>query len=168
MAQQIIFLTYVLLPFVLGLLLSRKTRYLKRLAIGMAYNQRVRLGMVTLLAIYTLHLHVFYSLARPVSYGFYLSFFYMLTFISMKRHERLLLYLRADRKRLISLGFASIIVAAIPGMLTVGMTMAYTLIFACLFPRKTKQLSPKTEEPKAESATSDAASQTNSDSHEEE
>ena len=168
MAQQIIFLTYVLLPFVLGLLLSRKTRYLKRLAIGMAYTQRVRLGMVTLLAIYTLHLHVFYSLAQPVSYGFYLSFFYMLTFISMKRQERLLLYLRADRKRLIALGFASIIVAAIPGMLTVGMTMAYTLIFACLFPRKTKQLSPKTEEPKAESATSDAASQTNSDSHEEE
>ena len=168
MAQQIIFLTYVLLPFVLGLLLSRKTRYLKRLAIGMAYNQRVRLGMVTLLAIYTLHLHVFYSLAQPVSYGFYLSFFYMLPFISMKRHERLLRYLRADRQRRIALGFASIIVAALPGMWTVGMTMAYTLIFACLFPRKTKQLSPKTEEPKAESATSDAASQTNSDSHEEE
>ena len=168
MAQQIIFLTYVLLPFVLGLLLSRKTRYFKRLSLGMAYSQRIRLGMVAILAIYTLHLHVFYSLAQPVSYGFYLSFFYMLTFISMKRHERLLLYLRADRKRLIALGFASIIVAAIPGMLTVGMTMAYTLIFACLFPRKTKQLSPKTEEPKAESATSDAASQTNSDSHEEE
>ena len=168
MAKQLIFLAYVLLPFVLGLLLSRKTRYFKRLSLGMAYSQRIRLGMVAILAIYTLHLHVFYSLAQPVSYGFYLSFFYMLTFISMKRQERLLLYLRADRKRLIALGFASIIVAAIPGMLTVGMTMAYTLIFACLFPRKTKQLSPKTEEPKAESATSDAASQTNSDSHEEE
>ena len=96
------------------------------------------------------------------------QFFNMLTFISMKRHERMLLYLRADQKRLIGLGFASILVACVPGMLTVGMTMAYTLIFACLFPRKTKQLSPKTEEPKAESATSDAASQTNSDSHEEE
>ena len=168
MAKQLIFLAYVLLPFVLGLLLSRKTRYFKRLSLGMAYSQRIRLGMVAILAIYTLHFHVLYSWTLPVSYGFYLSFFYMLTFISMKRHERLLLYLRADRKRLIALGFASIIVAAIPGMLTVGMTMAYTLIFACLFPRKTKQLSPKTEEPKAESATSDAASQTNSDSHEEE
>ena len=168
MAKQLIFLAYVLLPFVLGLLLSRKTRYFKRLSLGMAYSQRIRLGMVAILAIYTLHFHVLYSWTLPVSYGFYLSFFYMLTFISMKRHERMLLYLRADQKRLIALGFVSIIVAAIPGMLTVGMTMAYTLIFACLFPRKTKQLSPKTEEPKAESATSDAASQTNSDSHEEE
>ena len=111
---------------------------------------------------------MFYSFAQPVSYGFYLSFFYMLTFISMKRHERMLLYLRVDQKRLICLGFASILVAAIPGMLTIGMTMAYTLTFACLFPRKTKQLRGKTEEPIAESATSDAAAQTNSDSHEEE
>lgn len=168
MAIQIIFLTYILLPFVLILLLSRKTRYLKRLALGMAYSQRVRLGMVTMLAIYALHFHVFYSWALPVSYGFYLSFFYMLTFISMKRHERLLLYLRADQKRLIALGFASILVAAIPGMLTIGMTMAYTLIFACLFPRKTKQLRPKTEEPITESASADATSQTNSDCYEEE
>ncbi len=167
MAQQIIFLTYVLLPFVLGLLLSRKTRYLKRLAIGMAYSQRVRLGMVTLLAIYTLHLHVFYSLAQPVSYGFYLSFFYMLTFISMKRHERMLLYLRADQKRLIALSLASILMACVPGMLTVGMTMAYTLTFACLFPRKTKERWLNIGEPTAESA-ADAASPTHTDGHEEE
>ena len=162
------FLAYLLLPFLLGLLFLRKTRYLKRLALGMAFSQRVRMGMVAILAIYTLHFHIFYSWIQPVTYGFYLSFFYMLTFISMKSHERMLLYLRADQKRLIALGFASILVAAIPSMLTVGMTMAYTLIFACLFPRKTKQLRPKTEEPIAESATSDAALQTNSDSHEEE
>ena len=75
MAKQLIFLAYLLLPFVLGLLLSRKTRYLKRLSIGMAYSQRVRMGMVAILAIYTLHLHVLYSWTLPVSYGFYISFF---------------------------------------------------------------------------------------------
>ena len=166
MAKQLIFLAYVLLPFVLGLILSRKTRYFKRLSLGMAYSQRIRLGMVAILAIYTLHFHVLYSWTLPVSYGFYLSFFYMLTFISMKRHERMLLYLRADQKRLIALGFVSIIVAAIPGMLTVGMTMAYTLIFACLFPQKVKMPREIVKPNLAESLPSDAASQTKTDEDE--
>lgn len=109
------FLAYLLLPFLLGLLFLRETRYLKRLALGMAFSQRVRMGMVAILAIYTLHFHIFYSWIQPVTYGFYLSFFYMLTFISLKRHERMLFYLRADQRRLIVLGLASIFVACIPG-----------------------------------------------------
>lgn len=165
MAKQLIFLAYLLLPFVLGLLLSRKTRYLKRLSIGMAYSQRVRMGMVAILAIYTLHLHVLYSWTLPVSYGFYISFFYMLTFICMKRHEKMLLYLRADQRRLVILAFGAILVAAIPGMITVGMTMAYTLVMACLFPRKVK-MPPMTIKPNlTESSASDAASQTNTDGY---
>ena len=72
----------------------------------MAFSQRVRMGMVAILAIYTLHFHIFYSWIQPVTYGFYLSFFYMLTFISLKRHERMLFYLRADQRRLIVLGLA--------------------------------------------------------------
>ena len=165
MAKQLIFLAYLLLPFVLGLLLSRKTRYLKRLSIGMAYSQRVRMGMVAILAIYTLHLHVLYSWTLPVSYGFYISFFYMLTFSCMKRHEKMLLYLRADQRRLVILAFGAILVAAIPGMITVGMTMAYTLVMACLFPRKVK-MPPMTTKPNlTESSASDAASQTNTDGY---
>lgn len=154
------FLAYLLLPFLLGLLFLRETRYLKRLALGMAFSQRVRMGMVAILAIYTLHFHIFYSWIQPVTYGFYLSFFYMLTFISLKRHERMLFYLRADQRRLIVLGLASIFVACIPGMLTIGVTMAYTLVFACLFPRKSKERLFKIDVSSSDKVINDTVSQT--------
>ena len=83
----------------------------------------------------------------------------------MKRHEKMLLYLRADQRRLVILAFGAILVAAIPGMITVGMTMAYTLVMACLFPRKVK-MPPMTIKPNlTESSASDAASQTNTDGY---
>ena len=72
----------------------------------------------------------------------------------------MLFYLRADQRRLIALGLASIFVACIPGMLTIGVTMAYTLVFACLFPRKSKERLFKIDVSSSDKVINDTVSQT--------
>lgn len=139
MTAKLLFILLVsLLPLAVSIALARKgrltvvRRYLSR-------SEKRANFAASLLAIVILLFHLAYSLAFPVTIGLAISSLYAFFAIAVKRNTLLLLFIRSSMPIYLGIFAIAVLIAFVPGMLSIAYTLSAVLITAACLPDMPQQ-----------------------------
>jgi hypothetical protein len=132
-----IFLAFTALLFVFPQWLFRNRRF-RLVYIIMAYSDKCRQFAATVMCLTLLLFHIVYFAVFPTNQGIILSSLIAFSSLATKHSARLLQFIRQSKQCTVALAVATIVFAFIPGMLSLGISLAFILEFACSYPSKHK------------------------------
>lgn len=139
-----IFLAFSLFLFLFPLCLYGNRKF-RRAWLGLAYSENFRLFTARLLCLLLILFHLVYYALFPLEKGIMLSSIYVFFSLASKKNMILLQTIRRSRIVLMALAIVTIVVAFIPHLLSLAVTLAFILVATCCFPYKVKQLKDKVQ-----------------------
>lgn len=133
-----IFLAFSMALFLFPLRLYRNRKF-RRAWLGLAYSENFRLFTARLLCLMLILFHLAYYALFPTDKGIMLSTAYVFFSLASKKNMMLLQAIRRSRMAIAVLAITAIVLSFVPHLLSVAITLAFTLEAACCFPSKAKR-----------------------------
>ncbi len=132
-----IFLAFTAMLFVFPQWLYRNRRF-RPVWVMMAFSGKCRRFVAMLMCLALLLFHIAYFAVFPTHQGVIISSLIAFASLATKYSVRVLEIIRRSGKLAIALAVLAIALAFVPEMLSVSISLAFILEFACCFPSKQK------------------------------
>ena len=135
MIWKILILFYLALIIAVPTALYKsKRRFMTRFYLKMLESGSARKLYTQILLIVLLLFHYVYASGNPGDFGIVLSTFVCATMYSFRRADKWLRRLRDERKTFVYAALSAVVIAAVPHLFTLGVTIGYFLLAALFYP----------------------------------
>lgn len=114
-----------------------------RFTVRMMYSEKARLFLSSLLGVLVCVFHMVYYSIHPLEKGLLISSLYVFFCFMSKKNMKILMQVRKSQFAILLLSLVAVGLAYVPQMFSCSATLAFIIMFACLFPPKTKKWKSK-------------------------
>ena len=111
-----------------------------RFTVRMMYSEKARLFLSSLLGVLVCVFHMVYYSIHPLEKGLLISSLYVFFCFMSKKNMKILMQVRKSKFAIVLLSLVAIGLAYVPQMFSCSATLAFIIMFACLFPSQDEEM----------------------------